>query len=139
LLTNRKDVSLVDLRKSADFGLDFLVAIGGQNGAGVRQFGVELKSSASDKGKPNRRLIAQAIKQGRKCGPYPFPVVLVYVAAETSQMWYAWIAKPTNANGQEKLALTESTELEPLDDDSLAGIIREVHRWYDGLYSPSLR
>jgi hypothetical protein len=139
LLTNRNDVALVDVSKSPDFGLDFVVAIGNENEEGVRQFGIQLKASAgSNGGKECDRVVLQAIKQGRNRGPFPFPVVLVYVLAETSQMWFAWITKPTNANGQTKLALTENGELQPLNDDTLEGIIRDVHRWYGAFYAASM-
>ncbi|HEX3725512.1 MAG TPA: hypothetical protein VHV08_04690, partial [Pirellulales bacterium] len=117
LLTNRQDLVVRD--EPLDIGLDYMVAIDDPAKRGVRRFGIGMKATEQPTTKVR---VKDWVKEIRRHGPFPFPVILAVVEIRQADLMYSWVTAPTKRGSGVKLTDAEP-ELAALTDATLQVIV----------------
>jgi hypothetical protein len=83
-----------------------------------------------------KELLRSDMRQMRRYGPFPFPVVIFYFTMEDNQGWFTWVAEPlTSPDGGIELRVHKEASCQPLDDHAVDEILTRVNSWYDAYYA----
>ncbi len=128
LLTNQKSVDIVFQRKKDD-GVNFGVAIVGENTLPTQMFIVQVKGTLSASESDWLQGVNQLFLTGG--GQLYLPTCVFVVNVRTNAAVYAWIAEPTaEANGA-TLRLHQSPTFHVLNDEAVTEIVCQVKAYYD--------
>ena len=138
-LTRRAD--LIVTEETADVGVDVWVTLNLEKKERHRKFGVKLRGSwtAVTADHANKTLYP-TMQRMRRCGPFPFPVVLFCFTMENNEGWFTWVAEPlVSLSGDFGLVQRGEAACRPLNTKAIDEIVEAVDCWYDAFFAKAIR
>ena len=132
-LTNRDDLD-VQAATAAGGAFDVVVRLIGRRRKGVRQFAVKVAGTPDAPTAADAdRHAASTVRAMAKVGPYPIPAVVLLFTLRGNGGYFTWVSEPPAEGGE--LMLHTRAAFQPLDPDSLDGIVKAVDGWYNQRYA----
>jgi hypothetical protein len=134
-LTAREDVQVIP----ADLGggIDLIAEIVSKESR-TCMFGVVIKGTSKplvDERDASRFLI-EWMRRSKTTQAFPFPILILVFSMREDAGYYAWSAEPeVSPEGIPKLLIREAPLCRRATRRSLDGIVEDVNRWHQSLYS----